>query len=140
MTKAEPLRLRTAVPILMITMSAVIGVAGDRVGATSDLVTGATASSAPVTTETPPVDLDPEDSVAETIPDDSLPPEESLPPPAATGPTNDPVDPLTVVVALAGFAVLLGVAAWWMVRRVDPDAQPLPSSENDPDWPTDQMI
>lgn len=69
--------------------------------------------SEPVTT---PPDQQPDTSEpteGENSPDDQTP---------TTAPTDDDVDPVGVGLAAAGFILLVGIAAWWMLRRDDPGA------------------
>ena len=102
---------------------------------------------------TTPDDTSPEaPPVAESSPDGTVPagppstPETSEPPPEEEDPTDDErneagpedePDPVFVALALAGFVALLSVAAWWMVRREDPDADI--GNPGRHDWPDDQM-
>ena len=102
--------------------------------------------------ETPPAETPSEPPVEESDPEDSTPttappdeePETSEPPddgPAddevVVDAADDDVDPVLVSLAVAGFVALLAVAAWWMFRRDDPDAD---IGHTDPqDWPDDQM-
>jgi hypothetical protein len=74
----------------------------------------------PETTEpTPPETSEPDDST----PDDTL---------VGAGDPDDDVDTTVAVIAVVGFAILLGVASWWMVRRSNPDAQPMPPQGGSP--------
>ena len=85
--------------------------------------------SAPVTTppDEQPDNSEPTDS--EHSPDEQTP---------TTAPTDDAAaDPVVVGLAAAGFILLVGIAAWWMLRRDDPDADAGRQSRRD--WPDDQM-
>lgn len=99
--------------------------------------------------DTVAVDPDPVDTVPDTEPDDTTP--ETTEPvdtePETTEATGglvgagDPdgeLDALYVTLAIIGFVGLLAVASWWMVRRDDPDAEPMPP--RDPESPTGELI
>ncbi len=58
-------------------------------------------------------------------PDDGLEVERGSPLIGAGEPTGE-VDPLAAAIGVVGFLVLMGFAAWWMLRRKNPDAVPLP--------------
>jgi hypothetical protein len=68
-----------------------------------------------------------------TVPDDSTP-EESIPDDTLVGAGNpdDDVNATVAAIAVVGFVILLGVASWWMVRRSNPDAQPMPPQGGPP--------
>jgi hypothetical protein len=94
--------------------------------------------------EPPAEESDPEDSTPATAPPDEEP--ETSAPPGDDAPADDDVvgdaadddvDPVLITLAVAGFVALLAVAAWWMFRRDDPDAD---IGHTDPhDWPDDHM-
>lgn len=79
----------------------------------------------PVSTEPAPPET--------TVPDDGAPdestPDDTL---VGAGTPDDDIDTTVAVVAVVGFVILLGVASWWMVRRSDPDAQPMPPRGGSP--------
>ncbi len=78
--------------------------------------TVAPSDTTPATTEPAP----PETTVPapeESTPDDTL---------VGAGEPDGEIDTTVAVIAIIGFVILLGVASWWMVRRSDPDAQPMP--------------
>ncbi len=79
----------------------------------------------PATTEpAPPETTVPEDSTPdESTPDDTL---------VGAGNPDDDIDTTVAVIAIVGFVILLGVASWWMVRRSNPDAQPMPPPDGSP--------
>lgn len=81
-------------------------------GALSEVAPETTVPAAPETTE-------PGDST----PDDTL---------VGAGDPDDDIDTTVAVLAVVGFAILLGVASWWMVRRSNPDAQPMPPTAGPP--------
>lgn len=66
---------------------------------------------------------------ATTVPDTSEPddtaPGDTL---VGAGDPDDDINNAVAVIAVIGFAALLGVASWWMVRRPGPDSQPMPPS------------
>jgi hypothetical protein len=49
-----------------------------------------------------------------------------------TSEPDDDINRTVTVIAVIGFILLLGVASWWMVRRQDPDAQPMPPASDVP--------
>ena len=65
------------------------------------------------TTET----TEPDDSTPDTTIDDAL---------VGAGDPDSDIDTTTAAIAIIGFVALLGLASWWMVRRSDPDAAPMP--------------
>jgi hypothetical protein len=67
------------------------------------------------TTEAPPEATEP--PVEDTIPDDTL---------VGAGEPDSDIDGTVAAIAVVGFVLLVGVAAWWMVRRPNPDAEPHP--------------
>lgn len=77
----------------------------------------------------------PSDTTAETA-DTTAPPDTTVPSSVATSvPTTETVadeddsssiNAIGVVIGIIGIVALLGVAAWWMVRRDDPDDAPHP--------------
>lgn len=75
---------------------------------------GGTEPTTPVDTTAP--DTEP-DATATSTPDDTL---------VGAGTPDDDVDPLNATLAIIGFVALVGLASWWMVRRDDPDAAPMP--------------
>jgi hypothetical protein len=106
----------------------------------------------------------PETTAPDDVPDEETPPDDTAPattPPATNPPDEAPdssepvddssaveggsdgsepadeLDPVLVALAVAGFVVLVGVAAWWMLRRDDPDADIGHAEEHQ--WPDDQM-
>jgi hypothetical protein len=99
------------------------------------------APEAPPVEESSPDDSPPSTSPPEDGPDSTDPPADDDPAggddPGATGPENDDVDPALVALALAGFVVLLGIAAWWMLRRADADDEIGHPDQHD--WPDGQM-
>ncbi len=65
----------------------------------------------------------PSESPASSEPE-SAEPDETL---IGAGDPDGEVDGTVALVAVVGFLALLAVASWWMVRRSDPDAQPMPA-------------
>ena len=82
-------------------------------------------SSAPVTT---PDTTEPDDSVPSTSTEETL---------IAAGDPDDDVDTTTAALAIIGFILLVAVAGWWMVRRTDPDAEPMPPRDGQTGPPSD---
>jgi hypothetical protein len=67
-----------------------------------------------------------ESTTATTEPDDSTPGttiDDAL---VGAGDPDSDIDTTTAAIAVVGFVALLGLASWWMVRRSDPDAAPMP--------------
>jgi hypothetical protein len=60
---------------------------------------------------------EPEDTTADTPLDDAL---------VGAGDPDSDIDTTTAAIAVVGFIALVGLASWWMVRRSDPDAAPMP--------------
>jgi hypothetical protein len=60
---------------------------------------------------------EPEDSTSDTSLDDAL---------VGAGDPDSEIDTTTAAIAVVGFITLVGLASWWMVRRSDPDAAPMP--------------
>lgn len=89
---------------------------------------------APSTASTPeptlepdtPDTTEPESTTATTEPDESTPDttiDDAL---VGAGDPDSNIDTTTAAIAVVGFVALLGLASWWMVRRSDPDAAPMP--------------
>ena len=73
-----------------------------------------------------PETTEPESTTATTEPDDSTPDttiDDTL---VGAGDPDSNIDTTTAAIAVVGFVALLGLASWWMVRRFDPDAAPMP--------------
>jgi hypothetical protein len=60
---------------------------------------------------------EPDDSTSDTSLDDGL---------VGAGDPDSDIDTTTAAIAIVGFIALIGLASWWMVRRSDPDAAPMP--------------
>jgi len=56
----------------------------------------------------------------------------------AGSPDSD-VDSTTAAIAVVGFVLLVALAAWWMVRRTDPDAEPMPRRHPETGPPSDLL-
>ena len=91
--------------------------AGDRASTVEPSETTPATSEPDPTETTAPVDPE------ETTPDDTL---------VGAGTPDDDIDTTVAVIAIVGFVILLGVASWWMVRRSNPDAQPMPPTDGPP--------
>ena len=91
-------------------------------------------TTAPSTATTPeptlgpdtPKTTEPESTTATTEPDDSTPDTTIDGALVGAGDPDSDIDTTTAVIAIVGFVALLGLASWWMVRRSDPDAAPMP--------------
>jgi hypothetical protein len=82
-------------------------------------------SSAPDTT---PDTIEPDDSIPSTSTEETL---------IAAGDPDPDIDTTTAVTAIVGFILLVAVASWWMVRRSDPDADPMPRRDGQTAPPSD---
>jgi hypothetical protein len=60
---------------------------------------------------------EPDDTAADTTIGDAL---------VGAGDPDSDIDTTTAAIAVVGFIALIGLASWWMVRRSDPDAAPMP--------------
>ncbi len=80
------------------------------------------------TDTTTPETSGPDDSGLDDSGLDDSTPDDSMPDDALVG-AGDPdsdVDTTTAAIAVVGFVALVVLASWWMVRRSDPDAEPMP--------------
>jgi hypothetical protein len=74
------------------------------------------------TATTEPDDSTPEDSTpGESVAD--LPGDDNL---VGAGDPDSDINTTTATIAVVGFILLVAIASWWMVRRTDPDARPMP--------------
>ena len=89
-----------------------------------------------------PEPTDPEPSATDTTPD-TTEPDDSVPSTStketliAAGDPDDDVDTTTTAIAIVGFILLVAVASWWMVRRNNPDAEPMPRRDGQTGPPSD---
>jgi hypothetical protein len=67
--------------------------------------------------ETTTATTESDDSTADTATDDVL---------VGAGDPDSDINTTTAAIAVVGFLALLVLASWWMVRRSDPDAAPMP--------------
>jgi hypothetical protein len=137
MTTFEACASRLAAVALLLWIG--LGVMGSRTGANPATEAGPPAWT-PVAAEAmqPP----PEETPDETQPD-ATPPEETpddIQPEGAADSGEKRINAASVAVAVAGFGVLLAIAAWWMFRHNDPDDESYPHPADDSEWPKDQMI
>ncbi len=77
---------------------------------------------------TPPATVEPPETppaTAEPTPTDATtsPPDDTL---VGAGDPDGEIDGTVAAIAVIGFVVLLAIASWWMVRRSNPDNQPMP--------------
>jgi hypothetical protein len=56
----------------------------------------------------------------------------------AGSPDSD-VDSATAGIAVVGFVLLVALAGWWMVRRSNPDAEPMPRDHPDTGPPSELL-
>jgi hypothetical protein len=105
-----------AVTGLGIGLLCAFSVAGPISAGTAPNAFGDRSASVPPASEPPP--SEPTESESDdTTPDNAL---------VGAGEPDDDIDTTVAVVAIGGFVALLAVASWWMVRRSDPDAEPMP--------------
>ncbi len=97
------------VAAILVAVTAGLGV-GPSAWASPDTTTPST--DAPTETTEPPVD--------DTTVDDTL---------VGAGEPDSDVDGTVAAIAIIGFVLLLAVAAWWMVRRSNPDGEPKPPAQ-----------
>lgn len=114
------------------------------VGAASVSIPSAGAGASTDDEATPTVAVTGEPSPGSSVPDDSAPdrttPDTTEPGGLiGAGEPDSHIDPLYTALAVLGFVGLVGVASWWMVRRDDPDAGPMPP-RGDTDPPAGELI
>ena len=99
--------------------------------ATVLLCIGSSVAATPDTTEPATSDAPPVGSTVESTPGSSVasPGDSTTAPAGDSGHANDDDNSTLVALGIVGFVVLLAVAAWWMVRRDDPDRRPLPTDD-----------
>lgn len=128
---AELLRRLLLVAVILVVLSpAAVSAAGRVVPAGED-----------GTVDPGPGSTVPGSTVPGSIVPDETEPEGTAPPTSLVG-AGDPggeLEPAQVAIAIVGFLLLVGVAAWWMVRRDDPDTGPMPP-ERDDRFPPSDMI
>ncbi len=108
------------------------------VSAGRDVWSGAPDSTIGEPTDTSPDPTTPDSSgPASTEPDGSAPETSVRDALVAAGDPDDDIDATTAAIAVVGFVALLTVASWWMVRRSDPDAEPMPRQHGEPGPPSD---
>jgi hypothetical protein len=93
--------------------------------AAGEVWSGQPASTIDGTTPEPDT-TEPESTTATTEPDDSIPDttiDDTL---VGAGEPDSDIDTTTAAIAVVGFVTLLVLASWWMVRRSNPDAAPMP--------------
>jgi hypothetical protein len=150
MTTRIELRVSRAVVVMVATLG-LFGTAAGRVGAsdtaaiqpasgTQHLPTALAAAppssgSAEFSTDDPPSDstsqsTTPSDTTPESTTPESTTPDDSVPAAPGTS-SDDTTNPVRLTLALIGFAILLAIAASWMVRHQGPDDQPYPRPVDD---------
>jgi heme A synthase len=82
----------------------------------------------PTTPESTPDTSEPDSSTSAVPGDDAL---------IGSGDPDSDVDSTTAAIAVVGFVLLVALAGWWMVRRDDPDAEPMPPDHDRADPPSD---
>lgn len=138
MTRARQPKVRVPLQVVFVAVSIVIGVSGGRAAATSASLTAFTPNAlvAHQSVETTPE----EPTTPDTTTPETPPETEPTDPTTEPGASDDPVDPLSVALGILGFVVLLAVAGWWMIKRVDPDSQPHPPPDDDSATPGSHLI
>lgn len=142
MTSRTDIRAVRAV-ILVVASLGVLGTTGGRAGAVDTASLRSSGSQHLPTAPSVTPNSDPAETPTDSAPVDSTPqsttpsdstPDDTTPDDAPTqtdGNSDKSTDPLTAALALAGFVILLGIAAWWMVRHQSPDEQPYPRPTDD---------
>jgi hypothetical protein len=90
----------------------------------------AVSGGSPVSATVEPSDSTPStEAPSEPPPDGTAPPADDTTPDdtlVAAGEPDSDIAGTVAAIAVVGFVLLVGVAAWWMVRRSNPDAGPKP--------------
>jgi hypothetical protein len=99
-------------------------------------------SIAPDSTDDGSPDTAPEPTAPDSTPATSEPDTSTSDAPAndelvGAGSPDSDVDSTTAAIAVVGFVLLVALAAWWMVRRSNPDAEPMPREHPEPGPPSD---
>jgi hypothetical protein len=84
-------------------------------------------ATAPAPTEPTPVDTTTPEST--DVAADTVAPDTTI---VGADEADDEINATVTTIAVIGFILLLAVASWWMVRRRDPDAQPMPPAHDVP--------
>ena len=81
----------------------------------------------------------PESTPATSEPDTSTPTSQGNDELVGAGSPDSDVDSTTAAIAVVGFVLLVALAGWWMVRRTDPDAEPMPRRHPETGPPSDLL-
>jgi len=84
----------------------------------------------PTTPDSTPTTSEPDTSTSESQGNDEL---------VGAGSPDSDVDSATAAIAIVGFVLLIALAGWWMVRRSNPDAEPMPRGRPEPRPPSDLL-
>jgi hypothetical protein len=96
-------------------------------GPSASTITASTGTAPEPTPESDTPDTtEPDSTTATTEPDDSTPDTSIDDALVGAGEPDSDIDTTTAAIAVVGFVALLVLASWWMVRRSDPDAAPMP--------------
>jgi hypothetical protein len=127
-------------------VAALVWVAPNAASARQDLQSGAPDATIDMPPATTPEPTTPEPTTPDSTPD-SIPSTSEKDGPTSTTPDDealvgagDPdseVDSTAALIAVVGFVLLVALAGWWMVRRSDPDAEPMPRNDPDAGPPSD---
>jgi hypothetical protein len=92
----------------------------------------------PSTPEPEPDSTTPESTPATSEPDPSTPTPSQDDALIGAGDPDSDVNPTTSTIAIVGFVLVIALAGWWMVRRSNPDAAPMPRPR--PESPPSDLI
>ncbi len=134
--------MRSAPRWLLTALVMLIGVlavgSASATASTVDDPSGTTATPTATATTVPEASAVPETSAPDSSPESTMPatssPADTL---IAAGEPDDSIDTTTATIAVVGFVLLVALASWWMVRRNDPDSEPMPRTPSQSPPPSD---
>jgi hypothetical protein len=93
----------------------------------------------PTTEPSSPEPTGPDSTPVTSEPDTSTPTSQGDDELVGAGSPDSDVDSTTATIAVVGFVLLVALAGWWMVRRTDPDAEPMPRRHPETGPPSDLL-